>query len=360
MEHRFGRAPAFALGLEEELLLVDPDAHLLTHEASRLLPAARAEVGEIKPDTYEAAVELASPIARTAEEAGRAVGALRRAMRAAGATMLGAGIHPEGEFGDVVHVDEPRYLEIAESMRGLLRRTPTCALHVHVSMPDPETAIRVCNRLRAELPLLQALAANSPYWHGADSGLASSRSVLFRGYPRAEIPRAFADFEDYAATTAAVVAAGDLADYTFLWWDIRPHPNLGTVEVRAMDAQASLATATGLTALIQALARAAVEPSETPLAPREALTEASFRAARDGLDARAPDATGTLRPMRELAADALHRAHPHAKELGGEAALEEIKKVLSEGNGADRQRGAFAKAGMPAVLKLLVEETAEA
>jgi carboxylate-amine ligase len=258
----------------------------------------------------------------------------------------------------VVHIDEPRYAEIAESMRGLLRRTPTCALHVHVSMPDPETAIRVCNRLRAELPLLQALAANSPYWHGADSGLASSRSVLFRGYPRAEIPRAFADFEDYAATTAAVVVAGDLEDYTFLWWDIRPHPKLGTVEVRAMDAQSSLATATGLTALIQALARAAVEPSDVPLAPREALTEASFRAARDGLDARAPDATGTVRPMRELAADALHRAHPHAKELGGEAELEEIQRVLDEGNGASRQRRAFAKAGMPEVLKMLVAETA--
>jgi carboxylate-amine ligase len=360
VDHRFGRTPAFALGLEEELLLVDPATRMLAHEATRRIAAARETPGEIKPDTYEAEIELAAPVAADAGEARRAIADLRAAVRDAGATLMGAGIHPAGDFGDVVHVDDPRYAAIAESVRGLLRRTPTCALHVHVSMPDAASAIRAYNRLRAELPLLQALAANSPFWHGRDSGLATARSVLFRGYPNAEIPRAFRDYDDYEETTAAVVAAGELADYTFLWWDIRPHPRLGTVELRAMDSQASLGSAAGLTALVQALARAALEAPEAPLPPREALTVASFRAARDGLEARAPDSAGTVRPMRELAADALRRAAPHARELNGEAALEEIERILREGNGADRQRAAYQQGGMEELLRLLVEETSRA
>ena len=117
-------------------------------------------------------------------------------------------------------------------MRGLVERTPTCALHVHVGMPDAETAIAVFNRLRGYLPLLQALAAHSPFWYGRDSGFATARAQLFRGFPRAVIPRPFANWDDYATTAAAWVEAGALPDYTYLWWDIRPHPRLGTVEVR--------------------------------------------------------------------------------------------------------------------------------
>jgi carboxylate-amine ligase len=214
-----------------------------------------------------------------------------------------------------VHAPGERYAKIAAQLRGLLRRTPTCALHVHVSMPDAETAIRTCNGLREHLPLLQALAANSPFWHGRDSGLATARAQLFRGYPRSEIPRVFASFADYAETVDAVVAAGDLDDYTFVWWDVRPHPALGTVEVRAMDAQGPLWSVAGLAALVHALARHA--------------------------------ARATIRLAR-----------PHARELGSQDALEELGRLLREGNGADRQRAAHARGGMPAVLALLVGETA--
>ena len=218
--------------------------------------------GYAHPDTYSALVELASPVVRDADEGAAALSALRARVRAAGGTAIGAGIHPDGAFGDVEHVDEPRYDRIVAQLQGLIRRTPTCALHVHVGMPDAATAIRVFNGLREQLPLLQALAANSPFWHGRDSGLATARAQLFRGYPRAEIPRAFASYDDYAESVQGVVDAGDLPDYTFLWWDIRPHPRLGTVEVRAMDSQSALWSAAGLTALVHGLARA--EAQESP------------------------------------------------------------------------------------------------
>jgi carboxylate-amine ligase len=348
----FGRA--FALGVEEELIVVDPTTLALSHAGADILAAMEvpAGSGSAHPDTFAALVEFASPVAATPEEGVRAIAALRtRALEVPDAALIGAGIHPGGAFGDVVHVDEPRYDEIHAQLRGLLRRTPTSALHVHVGMPDAATAIHVYNGLREWLPLLQALAGNSPFWHGVDSGLATARAQLFRGYPRGDIPPAFASFDHFEETVAAVVAAGDAPDYTFLWWDIRPHPRLGTVEVRAMDAQSSLRTVHGLVALILGLARAAAE-APVPSggwSPREALEESSFRAARDGVHATLLH-DGALRPVSEIAADAVARA-------GDDAALEEITRLVAEGAGADRQRAAFARGGMPAVLELLAGET---
>jgi glutamate---cysteine ligase / carboxylate-amine ligase len=354
----------FALGVEEELLTVDPTTLALTHTGVDVLSrfAVPADAGSAHPDTYAALVELSSPACANAEEGVRRIAALRALARDADATLLGAGIHPAGAFGDVVHVDEPRYDEIHAQLRGLLRRTPTCALHVHIGMPDAATAIRVFNGLREWLPLLQALAGNSPFWHGVDSGLATARAQLFRGYPRGDIPRVFASFEDFEESVAAVVAAGDAPDYTFLWWDIRPHPNLGTVEVRAMDAQSSLATIAGLTGLIHGLARAAAEDpvgagGTGSWSPREALMESSFRAARDGLRATLLY-DGALTPVPEIARAAMARARPFARELGSDGALEQLERVLADGAGADRQRAAFARGGMRAVLEHLAEETA--
>ncbi|MEJ7783259.1 MAG: YbdK family carboxylate-amine ligase [Solirubrobacteraceae bacterium] len=285
----YGRA--FALGVEEELLLVDPQTHLLAHDARPVL----SRVSGMKPDLYAALVESASPISADATEAVGFLSEVRAQARAAGATLLGAGIHPAGPFGEAPHVDNERYREVGAQLRGLSHRTPTCALHVHVGMPDAKTALRVFNGLREHLPLLQALATNSPFWHGHDSGLQSARAQMFRAYPRADIPQAFASWDEYETSVAAVLEAGDLPDYTFLWWDLRPHPRLGTVEVRAMDAQSSLADVRGLAALVQGLARRAAETARPPWTAREALVESSFRAARDGLGATLWH-EGTLRP----------------------------------------------------------------
>ena len=357
MEHSFGRAAPLSLGLEEELLLVDPDTLQLRHHASEVIARARRPPGEIKPDVYEALVENATPIVGSPQEGAAALGELRAALRGAGATLLGAGLHPVGAFGDVVHVPEKRYLDIAATMQGLLRRTPTCALHVHVGMPDPHTAIAVCNRLRAFLPLLQALAAHSPYWHGVDSGFATARAQLFRGFPRAVIPPVFGSWDEYVDLISAWMAVGDLPDYTFLWWDIRPHPRLGTVEVRAMDAQARLDSAAGLAALVHALAAACMNGAEEIAPPADVLMESSFRAGRDGVEATLWW-RGALRPVREIADDALALARPYARELGGDDPLEEIERIVREGGGADRMRAAHAAGGMSEVLALLATEAA--
>ncbi|QEC46714.1 YbdK family carboxylate-amine ligase [Baekduia soli] len=354
-----GAGRDFALGVEEELIVVDPVTLALSHTGVEVLE--RMEVpegtGSAHPDTYAALVELASPVVHSAGEGVASIAALRARARAAGATLIGAGIHPDGAFGDVVHVPEARYDEIHAQLRGLLRRTPTCALHVHVGMPDAETAIRVYNGLREHLPLLQALAANSPFWHGHDSGLATARAQLFRGYPRGDIPPAFASFAAFEDLVDQLVAAGDAPDYTFLWWDLRPHPRLGTVELRAMDAQSSLWSVAALTALVAGLARAAAEDDRLSWTPRAVLMESSFRAARDGLGATLLH-EGALRPVPEIARAAVARARPFAAELGSEEQLGLVERLLTEGGGADRQRAAHARGGMPGLLRHLAAETA--
>ncbi|HVL97659.1 MAG TPA: YbdK family carboxylate-amine ligase [Solirubrobacteraceae bacterium] len=357
MEHAFGRGGPFALGVEEELLLVNPATHELAHIASQLLPRATPPSGELKFDVYEALLETATPVVGNALEGARHLDGLRAALRAAGATLMGCGIHPAGAFADVRHVAEPRYRAIVDSMRGLITRTPTCAVHVHVAMPDAGTAVLALNRMREHLPLLQALAAHSPWWYGHDSGFATARAQMYRAYPRAIVPRAFAGWDEYAEVVAAAVAAADVADYTFLWWDLRLHPRLGTLELRAMDGQARLASVCGLSALVHALAVRAAHEGDDARTPWEALSESSFRAGRDGLDATVYTA-GARRPVRELAAEALAAARPYARDVGAEAALEEVERILREGNGADRMRAAHARGGMPAVLSHLVAETA--
>ena len=235
--------------------------------------------------------------------------------------------------------------------------TPVGGLHIHVGMPDAETAIRAFNGLRRHLPLLQALAANSPFRHGRDTGLASAREVTLRGWPRSGAPRAMRDFEDFCATAALLARAADVPDYTWFWWKLRPHPRLGTVEIRALDAQASLEDTAALVALTHCLARHAAEAEPGPDPRPEVLEEGMFRAARFGVAAELPDPDGRLRPVSELLEEALDDARGHADELGCAAALDELPALLRRGGGAGRQRAAHEIGGMGALLRELTQLT---
>jgi glutamate---cysteine ligase / carboxylate-amine ligase len=352
--HAFGSA--FSVGVEEELLLVDPRSRALSHDAERVIAAVEQPArGQVDHEAYAAELELRSPPSSTAGEAAAALAAARDAALAAGATLVGAGLHPDARLGDVQLVRTARYARVEDDMRGLILRTPECALHVHVGMPDADTAIRAFNGLRAWLPVLQGLAANSPWWFGADSGMASARAAAVRAYPGRGVPPPFASADEYAAAVAAAAAGGGPSDYTLLWWDLRPHPRRGTVELREMDAQSRLDDVAAIAALVQALGRAAAD-GPAAITPSEAIAWSSFRAAQDGLGARVLH-DGRVAPLREAAEAALERARPHARELGSLAALEGVERILREGNGADRRRAAHARGGVPAMLDELVRET---
>ena len=330
MEHRFGSSDPFTVGTEEELFLVDPDSYELAHSSEQVLAAMDTEQPAAGHEAYASELELRSPPLRSAVEAAATLRTLRGRAVQAGATLLGAGIHPDARFGDVRLVDSERYRQVAEQMRGLFRRTPECALHVHVGVPDPDTALRSFNGLRAHLPLFQGLSANSPWWFGADSGLASARFSLVRSFPGRGVPPSFSSFDEYAALVESVTEAGGLDDYTFVWWDLRLQPRLGTIELREMDSQSSLERVAGLTALAQGLARHEAERAPDATAPSQVIAESSFRASRDGIEATILH-DGSMRPLRDVARSALetgaaarprarlrgrargHRAHPRRR-----------------------------------------------
>jgi glutamate---cysteine ligase / carboxylate-amine ligase len=355
-EVRFGSGRPFSLGVEEELFAVDPVTGHQANSAAAVIERLGDLSGTIAQELHACQLELITDVHLTVGEAIGSLASMRRSVGEIGAGLLGSGTHPSGLEGDAEITDKERY----ERIRFLLGDaivTPVAGLHVHVGMPDAPTAIAVFNALREQLPLLQALAANSPFRHGRDTGLASAREISIRGWPRSGVPRALRDFDDFCELSTLLATAADVADYTWFWWKLRPHPRLGTVEVRGMDAQGSLQDAGAIIALTHCLARDAAESAAPTGAPPELIEEGMFRAARFGVDASLPDHDGHLRPVAELLASALRIASRHAAELGCEAQLEELPRLLERGGGAGRQRRMHELAGMDALVRDLAALT---
>jgi carboxylate-amine ligase len=271
---------------------------------------------------------------------------LAHELGAMGLSVAAAGTHPLTVREETEVSGAVRYRALNDSMRVLARREPTMALHVHVGAPAPEDAIRLLNGLRRNIPVLLALSANSPFWQGRDCGFASARTVIFQPFPRTGPPRFFADYADYVETVDALIAPGAIPDPSFLWWDVRLQPALGTVEVRVMDAQSTITEVAPLVALIQSLARLELEREPSSMVPSaELLAENRFLAARDGMDARLIDPTaGRLIPVREMLDSLLAECRSHALALGCAGALDRVKR-LATANGADCQRKFVARSG---------------
>ena len=281
---RFGSGEPFTLGVEEELLLVDPGSGELVNRAGelheRLVPPAR---GEVEREVHACQIELITDVCDSVADAMAVLGDLRRAALATGVGVIGSGTHPTAAEGDADFTDKERYHKIAELLGDAIA-TPVSALHVHVGMPDPGTAIRVFNGMRRHLPLLEAIGANAPFRHGRDTGLASAREITLRAWPRSGAPRALDDYDDFAAFARRLTAVADVPDYTFHWWKLRPHPRLGTVEIRALDVQAEPAHTAALVAAIHALAHheAHADPVAGPAAgdPRRGVVPRRARRCR--------------------------------------------------------------------------------
>ena len=313
------------------------------------------------PETHAGVVELATGVHHDVDGAVAELASLRSRLSleldALGLTVAAAGTHPFTTREETEVSGAARYRALDDSLRVLARREPTMALHVHVGVPAPGDAIRVLNGLRRSIPVLLALSANSPFWRGGDTGFASARTPIFQAFPRAGPPRFFADYFDYIEAVDALIAPGAIPDPSFLWWDVRLQPVLGTVEVRVMDAQSTVREIAPLVALVQSLARLELEGDTSPAAPgAEVLAENRFLAARDGMDARLIDpAARTLVPVRETLEALLAECRPHAVALGCAQALDEVR-CFAAATGADRQR-AFAAA--PGSLDDLVASLAD-
>jgi carboxylate-amine ligase len=358
IEDAFGSERPFSVGVEEELFLVDPVTGRQTNASAAVQKRLGPLDGQVERELHACQVELITDVCSSAGEAVETLGGLRRAVVETGAGLIGSGTHPSATEGQSEITDKERYERIRDLL-GDAVATPVAGLHIHVGMPDAETAIKVFNGMRHHLPLLQALAANSPFRHGRDTGLASAREVTIRGWPRSGVPRAMRDYEDFQEMTQLLAKAADVPDYTWFWWKMRPHPRLGTVEIRALDAQWTLQDLVGLVALVHCLARHEAEaaPVANSATPAEVLEEGGFRAARYGVRANLPDADGRLRPVSELLDAALAVARAHAGELGCEEELGTVPALLARGGGAGRQRAAYEIAGMDGLLRELTRLT---
>jgi glutamate---cysteine ligase / carboxylate-amine ligase len=356
IENAFGSEAPFSVGVEEELFLVDPVTGHQTNASAAVQERLGPVDGSIERELHACQIELITDVCRSAGEAVGTLGGLRRAVLATGAGLLGSGTHPSATEGEAKITDKERYERIRELL-GDAVATPVGAIHIHVGMPDADTAIRAFNGMRRHLPLLLALAANSPFRHGRDTGLASAREVTLRAWPRSGVPRAMRDFDDFCAATQVLVRAADVPDYTWFWWKLRPHPRLGTVEIRALDVQASLEDTAALVALVHCLARHTAEGDPEPDPPGEVVDEGVFRAARFGVGARLPDAEGRLRPVSELLDEVLAQARPHAEELHCAEQLDLLPGLLARGGGAARQRALYEIAGMDSLLRELTAIT---
>lgn len=327
-------------------MLLDPTTWELTQRADEVLSFAGPDLtGRCAAETHEAALELRTAPHATVRDAIAELRELRalllRELAPMGMAAAACGTHPAAMAEPTKVSPSSRYQVIYQTTRDLARREPTFALHVHVGVPDAQSAIRLVNALRAHLPLLLALSASSPMLRGRATGLASNRTILFQGFPRTGIPRRFDSYRDWTATVDLLVRSGAIPEPTFLWWDVRPQPQLGTVEIRVMDAQTSLAQTHGLAALVQTIAHLELEQgyhSEQLIQAVEILDENRFLAARDGMDAILIDPVVERRvPARELLDQLLDAGRGHAQELACEDALEVVAE-LSRETGAVHQR----------------------
>lgn len=350
---------SFTVGAEEELLLVDDAGDLLGERGSEVVDRLRgesAEGGAVTGEVFADQVEYASPVGTGGEDVAVAMRAWRRTLRDSGVRAMAVGLHPTAPFAPPAIADAPRYDRLKAEFAGLFR-TPPAAFQVHVGLPDAATAMVAYRGLRNRLSLLRGLAASSPYWHGIDSGLASARSAVLRSYPRVTAPPLLRSYDDYLRLITLVTSAAEVPDYTYVWWDIRPQPRLGTLEVRVMDAQWSLDRVAGLTALVQGLARHAVEEPDTEDLPEAVVVENDFRACRHGLDARIIDRDGQRRPLRQVALHAVADARRMLEPDGLADPLEAVMALLVAQPEPTRQRRLWAERGPDALVADLIERT---
>ena len=264
----------------------------LAQQIDRVLSGLEPELAShVTAETHKSALELATGVHETVASATAELHSLRAELdhscrcwgsppRAPAPTPSRSGKRPSSRAGAATK----RSMARCASLPGVSRPsgcTSTSACR------DPEAAIELANSMRGHLPLLLALSANSPFWQGRDTGLASARTPLFQAFPRVGIPRAFASYADYVSTVDLLIRCGAFPEPTFLWWDVRPQPRFGTVEVRIMDAQTTICDTAALAALVQSIARLEVEQGYLPpvSSTPEALDENRFLAARDGVAA---------------------------------------------------------------------------
>jgi glutamate---cysteine ligase / carboxylate-amine ligase len=349
-DHCFGQSAPYTLGVEEEYMLLDPTSFDLVQHIDTVLAAVAGHEleSQITSELMQSVLEIATPVCGTAGDVMRELATLRgyvcATAREHGLRVGSAGTHPFSLFERQRITAKDRYHALVDQLQYIARRELIFGMHIHVAVDDAEKAIQVMNGLLPHLAPLLALSASSPFWRGEPTGLASSRQMVFSAFPRSGPPPRFRDYADYSHVVGQLERTGCIADYTHIWWDIRPHPRWGTIEIRICDAVTRIEDAVAIAAFCQALVKHLCERHEAgegiPSYHRILTSENKWLAARYGLEAPVMDLATDRRnrvPVAQLVRRTLREIEPHARELGSERELEGIATILDRGNSAERQ-----------------------
>src|SRR5918994_3528762 len=341
----------YSLGVEEELHIVDATTGELVQKIEEIMSRLPGELHEsVSYELFQSVMEIKTPICASTSEVEKHLRELRSRVgslaAACGASLASAGTHPFSRYRDQKVTDQERYKNVLRTLRWIAQREVIFGQHVHVAVPGPEEAIIAHNRLAEQTPILLALSANSPFWQGFDTGFESARVKILESFPRAGLPPAFPDYEAFESYVDLMVEAGAMDDYTFCWWDVRPHSKIGTIELRILDSQTSLRSTVALTALTQCLVVKALSENARGPYNRELAAENKFRASRHGLDATFYEAREKRSvPAREAARTLVNELHPVSQDLSCEHELSEILEIIENGTGSLHQRRAYEESG---------------
>jgi glutamate---cysteine ligase / carboxylate-amine ligase len=353
MQIPFSSSERSSLGVEWELQLVDRESRELTAGATEILEEIRPDGVEEHPkakhELLQSTVEVITGVCTTVAEAtadlAGTVAEVAAAADRRGLGLLCAGTHPFTDWQTQLISPKERYLQLVERMQWLARRLQIFGVHVHVGVRSPDKAMPIVNALTQYVPHLLALSASSPFWVGCDTGLASARTKVFENMPTAGLPMQLRDWAGFEAYMQTLITTGSIESVREVWWDIRPHPGFGTVELRICDGLPTLDEVGVVAALSQCLVEQFDHQLDLgytlPTPASWVLKENKWRAARHGLDADViVDEKGTVRPVRQAILDLAEDLAPVARRLGCEAELADVERVLAVGASYQRQRAA--------------------
>jgi carboxylate-amine ligase len=363
--------PSFTLGIEEEYQTIDPVSRdLRSHINTEMLAQGKLRLEErVKAEMHTSVIEVGTRICHNITEAKEDIYELRREMiklaAEHGLQLVAGATHPFADWRHQEIYPDPRYHQVVKDLQLVARANLIFGLHVHVGIEDREAAIRIMNSMRYFLPHIMALATNSPFWLGINTGYKGYRAKVFENFPRTGIPDEFKSYSEFENYVSLLVRTNCIDNAKKIWWDIRPHPFFNTVEVRACDIPLRAEETVAIAALIQATAAYLYKLHEANQDFRQyarpLLMENKFRAVRYGLDGKLIDFGKQQEiPLRELIEEYLELVNPVVDELGSRNAINGIRDILKNGTGADRQLKVFAESGgdLKAVVDYMAKETA--
>jgi len=354
----------FTIGVELEFQLLSPENMELVPAAPALLKKVPVNLRErIKQEFIQSMVEVTTDVCSSMDEVEEDLSSTIRILESLcqkeNVVTFAASLHPYSKARDQRLSSNERYKEILDELQIVGRRLITQGLHVHVGLPDGQTAIKVFDQIRIFLPLLLALSTSSPFFQGEDTGLYSYRSKLFNALPRSGMPEPLGSWENYTKLIDLMRRAAIIKDPRDIWWDVRPHPHFGTIEIRICDLPSSMADILAITAMIHVLViELATDSLSCPVSHRAVITNNKWNALRRSVDGKYVEPYNLRQiPTRDALLDLVERLRPASEDRGSERHLKQIKNIIKRGTSAHCQRRLYAQSGsFPEMIKAMRKE----